>query len=597
MWMAVIEDLLKKVSDPVLREQIAEEFQKLKSEKEYGLVFEEHSLESIPLYEIPVREGSSVALRSAENKETFIVLSVDGNMAHCISNADESHCDFCIDDIVVIAEADERVFPYLREIDRVCGSPESDVWHMLIEADNYHAMQMLKRMYKGKVDCIYIDPPYNTGARDWKYNNRFVDSSDSYPHSKWLSFMKHRLKLAEELLNPEDSALMVTIDEKEYLRLGLLLEQIFPDAKIQMVSSVINRHGTSRADELSRTNEFIYIVRFGNCGIQPLRNKTYISEGAGIHWQSFRRSNPANIRAVTSTQFYPIYVDIKTSTIKKIGDPLPKDMRVEDVEPMDGCETVLPIRDDGTEMMWGAVPKECRARLEKGYVRVGAHTPDKNQKYAISFLMSGTIKDIESGNIVIDGYNKDGSVKGHYVSVKKSLPTTQWALDSHDACDYGTKILNRLLPDRKFPYPKSLYAVEDCIRLFVANKPNALVLDFFAGSGTTAHAVMLLNHLDGGHRKSISITNNEVGIQDEKSFLKQGIRPGDTQWEARGIARYITWPRIKAAVTGVNTIGEPIKGNYKFNEEFPMSDGLAENAVYFKLGFLERGEDASGGNL
>ena len=248
-------------------------------------------------------------------------------------------------------------------------------------------------------------------------------------------------------------------------------------------------------------------------------------------------------------------------------------------------------------MMWGAVPKECKARLEKGYVRVGAHTPDKNQKYAISFLMSGTIKDIEAGNIVIDGYNKDGSVKGHYVSVKKSLPTTQWALDSHDACDYGTKILNRLLPDRKFPYPKSLYAVEDCIRLFVANKPDALVLDFFAGSGTTAHAVMLLNHLDGGHRKSISITNNEVGIQDEKSFLKQGIRPGDPQWEARGIARYITWPRIKAAVTGVNTLGEPIKGNYKFNEEFPMSDGLAENAVYFKLGFLGRGEDDSGGNL
>ena len=554
----------------------------------YGLVFERHLPEATRYYKRRPQRGNTVNIlperghtETAENKIPWIVDNIRNGRV--IVHYKDEQRELPIEDVVVVAGHDDVIYPGLKVIDKVERGNADDPYHMVINAENYHALEMLSYAYTGKVDCIYIDPPYNTGAKDWKYNNNYVGQDDQYRHSKWLSFMERRLKLAKQLLNPKDSALIVTIDEKEYLRLGMLLEQMFPEARIQMVSSVINRHGTSRTDELSRTNEFIYIVRFGNCGIQPLRDKTYISEGAEIHWQSFRRSNPANVRAVTSTQFYPIYVDIKTSTIKKIGNSLPKDMKVEDVDPMEGCETVLPIRDDGTEMMWGAVPKECKARLEKGYVRVGAHTPDKNQKYAISFLMSGTIKDIEAGNIIIDGRNKDGSVKGHYVSVKKSIPTTQWSFDSHDACDYGTKILKRMLPDRKFPYPKSLYAVEECIRLFVANKPNALIVDFFAGSGTTAHATMLLNHLDGGHRRCISVTNNEVSAEEEKKFIKAGLRPYDEEWQKYGIARYITWERVKAAITGTNTLGEPIKGDYKFTEEFPMSEGFKENAIFCEL--------------
>ena len=103
------------------------------------------------------------------------------------------------------------------EYDTVCNAPDSDLWHTLIEADNYHALQLLEYLYAGKVDCIYIDPPYNTGARDWKYNNDYVDGADTYRHSKWLSMMEKRLKLAKRLLNPADSVLIVTIDEKEYL--------------------------------------------------------------------------------------------------------------------------------------------------------------------------------------------------------------------------------------------------------------------------------------------------------------------------------------------------------------------------------------------
>lgn len=119
-----------------------------------------------------------------------------------------------------------------------------------------------------------IDPPYNTGARDWKYNNDYVDNSDQYRHSKWLSFMQKRLKLAKKLLNPEDSVLIVTIDEKEYLHLGCLLEEMFPEAKMQMVSSVINPKGSAR-DGFSRCDEYLFFVMFGN-GIPsrlPLTNE------------------------------------------------------------------------------------------------------------------------------------------------------------------------------------------------------------------------------------------------------------------------------------------------------------------------------------
>ena len=154
--------------------------------------------------------------------------------------------EYPVEDLVVTAEFGEAIYPYLKPLDSVCNAPDSALWHTLIEADNYHALQLLEYLYAGKVDCIYIDPPYNTGAKDWKYNNDYVDSSDEYRHSKWLSMMQKRLKIAKNLLNPMDSVLIVTIDEKEYLHLGCLLEEMFPEANIQMITDIINPRGTNR---------------------------------------------------------------------------------------------------------------------------------------------------------------------------------------------------------------------------------------------------------------------------------------------------------------------------------------------------------------
>lgn len=142
------------------------------------------------------------------------------------------------------------------------------------------------------------------------------------------------------------------------------------------------------------------------------------------------------------------------------------------------------------------------------------------------------------------------------------------------------------MPDRRFPFPKSLYAVEDALRFFVKDKPEATVLDFFSGSGTTAHAVMRLNKQDNGRRRSISITNNEVSADEQVKLRKQGLRPGDPDWEKCGICDYITKPRITAAITGITPEGEPVKGDYKFTDEFPMSEGFPENARFYTLNYL-----------
>lgn len=145
-----------------------------------------------------------------------------------------------VDELVTVAKFGEPIYPYLEKLDQVEHAPGDPLWHIVMEAENFHALQLLAYLYPHKCDCLYLDPPYNTGAKDWKYNNNYVDGNDQYRHSKWLSFMKHRLELAKRLLNPRDSVLIVTIDEKEYLHLGMLLEDMFPDATVQMISSVIN---------------------------------------------------------------------------------------------------------------------------------------------------------------------------------------------------------------------------------------------------------------------------------------------------------------------------------------------------------------------
>ena len=300
--MALLQDLIKQIDDQTLRQRIMAEVGKLTKQKKFGLVFEEHLPECTPLYDVEIRRDSKVALKTGQVSDIYIVKSIEDGKAVCEHKSDHEEAEFALDELVAVAEFGEPIYPYLKPIDSVCNAPNSDLWHTLIEADNYHALQLLEYLYAGKVDCIYIDPPYNTGARDWKYNNDYVDGSDAYRHSKWLSFMEKRLKLAKRLLNPKDSVLIVTIDEKEYLHLGCLLEELFPQARIQMVSSVINSAGVTRGDEFSRSNEYLYFIKMGAAAPASLplneewRGHTKSEKKAALVWNQLMRSGTIRLK-------------------------------------------------------------------------------------------------------------------------------------------------------------------------------------------------------------------------------------------------------------------------------------------------------------
>jgi adenine-specific DNA-methyltransferase len=594
--VARIHDLLERVGDASLRAALRGEFEHVSKHKKFGLVFEEHLPECTPLWGIKIKRGMTVARKDGDFNDVLMVQRIKDGVATCWHASVNKSEDVAIEDLIPIARFGDPIYPVLTPIDTVENAPGDKLWHTLIQADNYHALQLLEYLYKGKVDCIYIDPPYNTGARDWKYNNDYVDSNDAYRHSKWLSMMQKRLRIAKKLLNPRGSVLIVTIDEKEYLHLGMLLEEMFPEARIQMISSVINPSGSKRLNSFSRNDEYLFVVMIGNaspCGIKTLASSRRID----VTWETFRRHDLQSKRGTSkggTSQFYPIYVNTTTAKIEKIGDPVSPDIDIRTIPEQPGCVTVWPIRDNGIEMNWGAVPETARRLVSKGYLKVGEAKLNAPQKFVIKYLTSGTVADIDSGVAIVDGYSDDGSVIAHYDDGQDVMAKTNWNEKTHNANAYGSKILKEMCGNR-FSFPKSLYAVHDAIRFFVANKPNALIVDFFAGSGTTLHAVNLLNAEDGGHRRCVIVTNNEVSEAEEKTFRKQGLNPGDPEWEAKGIARYVTWPRTLCSIKGVNVQGEPLKGEYITvrggllgDRALPMSEGFKTNAAFFKLDFVDK---------
>lgn len=593
--MSRLTDLIAqaRAKDPQFGADLDREFKALSSRLSFGLNFERHHPEAVELPECPVRKGDKVrVLRergSAEKGDerlwlvTKIVKASSTAELRSLGGQPPETQTVSMDDLVVVAEFHDIIYPGLVSTGKVTRGGAKP-YHAIINGENYHVLKALTYTHRGKVDAIYIDPPYNTGAKDWKYNNDYVEGDDLYRHSKWLAMMERRLLVARELLNPTESLLIVTIDEKEYLRLGLLLEQTFPEATIEMVTTVVNPRGRHRPGRFARSDEYIFFVMFGRSAVGQEIDPDF-GEGSRVPWRTFRRSDATSARGTTKggvAQFYPIYVSAE-GIIEDIGEPLPHDVPRETAPARQGCVAVFPIRDSGMEMNWGLSAPALRAIRKRGYVRVGRFDPDKPQQWEISYLTSGKIKDIESGRARILGYERDGSVIAEYITDKLKTPTSTWVRPSHNAETGGTLIVQRLLPDRHFPFPKSLYAVEDTLRFFVKGKPEAVVVDYFAGSGTTAHAIMRLNRQDGGRRRCICVTNNEVAADEQATLRALGLRPGDSEWEQRGICDYITKPRVQAAIMGRTPDGQPIGDDYKFTDEFPMADGFEENAVFFTL--------------
>lgn len=289
-----------------------------------------------------------------------------------------------------------------------------------------------------------IDPPYNTGARDWKYNNDYVDSSDAYRHSKWLSMMDKRLRLAKKLLNVECGILIVAIDDYEQAHLSLLLEEIFSDYDCSTV--IVNHHPQGgAADNIARTHEYaLFVTPKGKKLIHGAK-----AENIEEQWSLTRGGTDVrNLRTGRPNSFYAIYVDKKTLKVTGVGKHLDVDEEYDLSEAPNGEFAIYPIGRDGKERVW---------RYER----------------------QSMLKHIEAGDIVCTPRHTLNVIK--HRDVKYDQVFSVWTDSRYNAGTNGTAIIQSIFDSDRFSYPKSLYTVEDCIKYSIQDNSNALILDFFAG--------------------------------------------------------------------------------------------------------------------
>jgi adenine-specific DNA-methyltransferase len=417
-----------------------------------------------------------------------------------------------------VVEQCKQELPVLEEVkEKAVFVNENVPTNILIEGDNYHSLATLNYTHKGKVDFIYIDPPYNTGASDWRYNNAYVNSDDPYKHSKWLNMMNRRLLLAKNLL-ADTGIICVTIDDYEMPRLWLLLETIFNENN-HLGTVVIRNNPKGRKTERKVSLIHEYAIFFGRTQkakmkklpIDPVdKTHNYKKDNDG-NWYlpvNLRKqgvdSSAYNKKGELKDRWYPIYFDPKSKKLST-KDKLPVE--------------IWPTDSNGEKRIW----------------RRGEEVIDKMYK---------------SGDLWVNKTKYGNQVYFRFTGGLEGEPAqSMWYDSKFSASEYGTQILDNILGKREqFQYPKSPYAVKQCIQAATSNT-SAVILDFFAGSGTTGHATLMLNKEDGGKRRFILCTNNENGIAED-----------------------VCYPRIKKVLDG--------------HSKLPDITGIKSNLRYFKTDFV-----------
>jgi adenine-specific DNA-methyltransferase len=592
--MAAITELLRQVTDLALRERLTKEYEILSKNKKFGLVFEEHLPECTSLYGVTIKRGSNVARKLGSVSDIYTVVKIKSDVAFCVRRQTGETEEIRLSDLVVVAKLGEPIFPSLEPIESIENAPDSSLWHTLIEADNYHALQLLEYLYPKQVDCIYIDPPYNTGAKEWKYNDEYVDSSDRWSHSKWLSMMKKRLNIAKRILS-EKGVIVISIGYHELHHLVSLCEDMFVDK--QVVTVTVQTSGGKPSGGFNYLQEYLVFVA------SPDFKPNALSFAGGKERTPFEGLTLATFdQTQRPNQTYPIFIDPKTEHIVGCGRSLTErvkagtysgelsDFEFDFSEAPEGTVAVWPISSKGGHCVWRLISSRLIDDWKSGYIKVGKNKSAKNpNEYSIQYLPDGIIKKIKRGELQVVGAETDRPTLlfGSNTTVGSDIPTI-WT-DKRFFTTKGTAQIEDIFGTKEFPYPKPLDLIAEVLRACVDE--NALIVDFFAGSGTTLHAVNLLNSEDEGNRRCILVTNNEVSEPQSRLLRKQGHQPGDTEWEQSGICRATTWPRTAYSIRGKRADGTILAGEYAPDadgEKRPMSIGFPANVEYFKLGFLDK---------
>lgn len=392
--------------------------------------------------------------------------------------------------------------PVLKEIrDREIETEKKVPVNLLVEGDNYHSLSVLNYTHEKSVDVIYIDPPYNTGKKDFTFNDNFVDEEDSYRHSKWLSFMQKRLKLAKNLLKNK-GVIFISIDDNEMAQLKLLMDDIFPNGFVANIIWEKKFSPQNDAKWFSDNHDYVLVYAKNKDGWKPnLLPRTEIANA--------RYSNPDN---------------------DPRGDWTSADMTVKTYS----AKYDYPIKTPS-----GKIVKPTRGRCWA--------------------MPKERVEELRADNRIWFGKNGGNSprVKIFLSEVKTGIvPLTIWKHSEAGHNQEARQELKNILHDALFDNPKPTKLIKRILQIG-ANK-NAVVLDFFAGSGTTGHAVLALNKEDGGNRQFILCTNNE---DNNGSGLK--------------IATDICYPRIQKVIRGYKD-----QNNKKIN-------GFGGNLKYFKTSFVD----------
>jgi len=393
-----------------------------------------------------------------------------------------------------------KPFPVLKEVKgKAIESDKSKLVNLLIEGDNYHSLAVLNFTHREAVDLIYIDPPYNTGNNDFIYNDKYVDKEDSFRHSKWLSFMEKRLKLSKNLLT-KNGVIFISIDDNEQAPLRMLCDEIFGENNF-VVDVIWNSRKSVSSDAIVSLNHNHTLVYAKD--VEVLREAVKKSNKFKLPAQEEKFSNSDNDKrgAWTADPF-------EAAGVRK--------------------NLSYAIKNPNTGEIYYPVKGRHWAVLEEEYFRL--------------------LKD----NRIVFGKNGKGKPsRKRFLSdamEKGMTPKSIW--DDVGTTTNGTQELEDILGEKKFNNPKPVSLIKRILEL--STDKDSTVLDFFAGSGTTGHAVLELNKEDGGHRNFILCTNDENGICKE-----------------------VCYPRVKKVI-----------GGYK-NQKGEKVEGLGGNLKYFTTDFVE----------
>lgn len=555
----LLDALVAQVEDETLRSRLSREIELLRGSRRFGLVFDRHLPESVRLPEHPVRKGVRVTLRdeSVPGQAWRVVRFTDGSRKVAVLGDDGGEVP--VEELVVIREFGEPVYPGLRSVERIANGSDDAPWHTVINGENFHVLQALRSTHHEQVDLIYIDPPYNTGNDGWIYNDRYVDNNDRAKSSKWLSFLEKRLTIARDLLKPT-GVIIVAIGDEEQHRLRMLVDQVFgPENFISNLVWQGGRKNDSRY--VSNTADYMLVyakseealaeggtrwreIKPGVDRVMEAAAQTWAACGgdaemATARFRAWWRSLPADDPALGSRHYDRI------DDVARPGVPyFPDNLRSPNLRANLRYDLMHPVTGKPCNMHpngWVYSQERMAALVEAGRIRFG---PDETTRPNLKRFLDESSTQVPLESFYVDRRVASGKLK-------------------------------TILSDKRFPNPKDHEVLMRWIRLVAPR--NAVVLDFFGGSGTTTEAVTRLNAEDGGTRQSTLVTNNEVGAKQAKELRKAGHHPGDPEWEAMGVFEYVTRPRISTVVTGERPDGST------------YSDGLAANVEFFDLTYLDPG--------